>query len=101
MAAVHDSLLVRLPIAHREVVRYDPGTGLEIAEQVGAKAQVYVRQKIKGNHRGRVDVGFENIVYLELHQRVDTRFPRLCARFLDTLRIDLDSDAMRAVLPGG
>src|SRR5260370_1110751 len=82
-AAAKYFCLLRLPIAHAEVVRDYASAGLQVVEQFRAQTKVRIGQKVERDYRGAVDVGVEEGVQLELHNRVGAPFLSVGARFAD------------------
>src|SRR6185503_3642310 len=69
-------LLVRLPLAHRIVVRHDPRPRLE-GEYLRAQLRIHLRQEVSRDHGGFGEVGLEQVLLDEARLVLDALF--LCA----------------------
>src|SRR5262245_23734757 len=78
-------------------VRHDACAGLQLLVQLRQERGVQARLEKERDDSRRTDVGFEQILSEKTYLAGDARRPGVGVRLADTLGIDVDADAARAI----
>jgi len=70
-------------------MRNDPCPRSELSEDGRAQANINIRQKVHGDHRGVTKIGFENVLASELDHFLDSGLNGIFLAFSNSLRVNI------------